>query len=126
MEEGRWGELERLLDDTMDVLNEAMEALVAKERRELERKVWLAASNVEYMTFVMSLFSNPQNPKWKEEPRDKDQLDLGPALLTAHDLLRQAREALRADKEAAYHNAWMARGYLLRVQEALEKGKLKK
>lgn len=114
-------ELKELFDEAIRVLEEAMSALINKEKRNVERKVWRAASNVEYATFIMSLSRGSDDEGWKGEWKNGDDLDLGPALLAAQDLLKDAREAFKSNREEAYRRAWIARNHLLKAQDKLEK-----
>lgn len=119
-------ELIKLLKEATNTLEEAMRACVNKKERELEQKVWRAASDIEYVTFLLSLRKRSGDESWKKEWKKTDDMDTGPALLAAQDLLKEALEHMASDKEEAYRRTWIARGYVLDVQGKLEKSRSKK
>lgn len=114
-------ELTELFDEAILELEEAMAALIDRKKVDVELKVWRAASDIEYATFILSLFRESDDEGWKEEWNKGGALDLGPTLLTAQDLLKEAREAIKSNSEEAYRRSWAARNHLLKAQERLEK-----
>lgn len=119
-------ELATLLREAINQLEEAIEAFVNKEERTLSIRVWKAASDVEYATFLMALSISNEDNGWKKQWKTSRDVDVGAALLTSQDLLREAVEALNSDREKAYKKAWFARGHILDVQNKLDRATTKR
>ncbi|MDH5419073.1 MAG: hypothetical protein OEY47_03110 [Candidatus Bathyarchaeota archaeon] len=108
-------------------LEDSMEALVKKDEKKVAHFAWRAASDLEYALFLFSLMhqDETESPSWKLNPKSK-QLEIEPLLISAQDLLKEAKNRFEADElHEAHKKTWIARGQLLKVHDLLEK-KLKK
>jgi len=107
----------------IDLIERAMDAHISNSKEKVELEVWKAASETEYATFLLSRLRSGKDDSWKRDLEKIDRAGFGPALTAAQDLLREAEGSLTSDPEAAYEKTWKARGYLLAIQEAMEKEK---
>ncbi len=108
-------------------LEDSMEVLVKKDEKKVAHFAWRAASDLEYALFLFSLMhqDETESSSWKLNPKSK-QVEIGPLLISAQDLLNEAKNSFEADElHEAHKKTWMARGQLLRVHDFLEK-KLRK
>ncbi len=104
-------------------LEDSMEVLVKKDEKKVAHFAWRAASDLEYALFLFSLMhqDETESSSWKLNPYPK-QLEIGPLLISAQDLLNEAKNSFEADElHEAHKKIWMARGQLLRVHDFLEK-----
>jgi len=103
-----------------------MQALVNRDENGVAGSVWRAAAELEYTNFLFSIIQGESESRsWKLDPRSK-QVEIGPLLVSAQDLLRKAENGLDVSElHEAYKQTWMARGYLLKIQEILEKRRKK-
>lgn len=118
-------ELRELLGEAVRGLEEAIRALASKDEGALSAKVWKAASDVEYATFLMSLVRGESEDEWKRQWKLSRDVDVGATLVVAQDLLREAVKDLDSRVEEVYRKAWLARGHVLNVQNKLDKAMLK-
>lgn len=118
--------LENILENITSAINhleESMKALVEKNEKELIRFVWKAAADLEYALFLFSLMHQDENPSasWKLDLPAK-QVEVGPVLVLAQDLLKEAKDSFEAENHhEAHKKTWMSRGHLLRIHEFFEK-----
>jgi len=118
--------LENILENITSAINqleEAMKGLVEKNEKELTSFVWRAAADLEYALFLFSLMHQEESPgaSWKLNPPAK-QVEVGPTLMMAQDLLKEAKGSFEAENfHEAHKKTWMAWGHLLRVHEFFEK-----
>ncbi len=107
---------------SIDHLENSMKALVNRDENRVANSVWRAAAELEYANFLFSIIQDEsQSRSWKLDSRSK-QVEIEPLLVSARDLLREAENGLDVSElHEAYKKTWMARGYLLKVQEILEK-----
>ncbi|KPV64336.1 MAG: hypothetical protein AOA66_0296 [Candidatus Bathyarchaeota archaeon BA2] len=111
------------ITSAINYLEESMKALVEKNQKEVIRSVWRASADLEHALFLFSLMHQDENPSasWKLSPSAK-QFEVGPTLVEAQDLLKEAKDSFEAQNfHEAHKKAWMARGYLLRVHDFFEK-----
>jgi len=104
-------------------LESSMKALVNRDKNEVADSVWRAAADLEYANFLFSIIiqDESESSSWKLDTRSK-QVEIGPLLMSAQDLLRDAEKGLGVGElRETYKKTWMARGYLLKVQGILEK-----
>jgi|GEM_PF-2290817 len=111
-------------------LEKAVKALVDKDEEKLSGQLWQASSDSEYALFLFSLIQQKEpaslGSSWKSKVRLK-KVDVEAALALTHDLLRDAQENIQKNGfQEAYEKTWMARGYLLKAQQKLEKAKKEK
>jgi hypothetical protein len=108
-------------------LENSMETIVKKDEKKVAHFAWRAASDLEYALFLFSLMhqDETESSPWKTNPKPK-QVEIGPLLISAQDLLKEAKNSFEADElHEAHKKTWIARGKLLRVHDLLEK-KLRK
>jgi len=96
----------------------AMDALISG-KGEVERTIWQAASEAEYAVFLLSLLQKSENHSWKTESKKMGEVEVGPALIAAQDLLKEAEKVFNNNFEEAYRKAWTARQYILAARHAL-------
>ncbi len=114
------------IKSSINHLENSMKALVNRDENGVAGSVWRAAAELEYANFLFSIIQNEsQSNSWKLDPRSK-QVEIGALLVSAQDRLREAGNGLdMSELNEAYKQTWMARGYLLKVQEILEKRRKK-
>jgi hypothetical protein len=113
------------LTSAISHLENSMKALVNKDENEVMTSVWKSAADLEYANFLFSIPREKQkNHSWKLDLRSK-QVEIGPLLVSAQDLIKEAKSKLDADGLEAYKKTWMARGYLLKVSDILQKAQKK-
>jgi hypothetical protein len=107
-------------------LESSMKCLVNSDENGVAGAVWRAAADLEYANFLFSVMQDESESRsWKLDLRSK-QVDIGPLLVSAQDLLREAEIGLDVSElHEVYKKTWIARGYLLKVQEILEKRRKK-
>jgi hypothetical protein len=109
-------------------LEDSIEALEKKDERKVAHFTWRAASELEYALFLFSLIGEVEtkNSSWKLNPRSK-QVGIGPLLISAQDLVKEAKNSFEADElRKAHKKTWMARGHLLGVHDILEQKRRKR
>ena len=117
----------KAITSSIAYLEGSMEALTKKDEEKVAYSAWRAASDLEYALFLFSIVhqDEPERRSWKLDPKSK-QLEIEPLLVSAQNLIREAKSSFEADEvHEAHKKAWMARGQLLRVHDLLEK-KLRK
>ena len=119
-------DLAALLTEAINRLEEAVKGLMDKDERTLYNNVWKAASDIEYVIFLIALSRENGNDEWKKQWKVSRDGEIAATLLTAKDLLRKAVEALNSDEEEAYREAWFARGHVLDIQSRLDKDRAKR
>jgi len=115
--------IEGAIDSAMKNLETSMKALAEGNEEALRKGIWKASADAEYALFLLSLAheGGSKDSSWKSETSLK-KLEAGPALALAQDLLAEAKEKMGAsDLDEAYRRTWLAQGYLLKAQTALEK-----
>lgn len=110
------------LTSAISHLENTMKALVNKDENKVMTSVWKSAANLEYANFLFSItLDKPKSSSWKLDLRSK-QVEIGPLLVSAQNLIKEAKNDLDADGSLeAYKKTWMARGYLLKVSNVLQK-----
>ena len=113
------------LTSAISHLENTMKALVNKDENKVMTSVWKAAADLEYANFLFSIPREKQkNHSWKLDLRSK-QVEIRFLLVSAQDLIKEAKSKLDADGLEAYKKTWMARGYLLKVSDILQKAQKK-
>lgn len=95
-----------------------------KDEKAFANFVWLAAAETEYALFLFSLAHKDKSgsPSWKHASTPKQSVEVQPALVSAQDFLKRAKDLMEAgDSVRAREETWTARNILLRVEELLEK-----
>jgi hypothetical protein len=110
------------LTSAISHLENSMKALANRDENRVMASVWKAAADLEYTNFLFSITRDkPKSSSWKLDLRSK-QVEIGPLLVSAQDLIKEAKNDLDADGLLeAYKKTWMARGYLLKVSGILQK-----
>jgi len=117
---------ENILENITSAINhleESMKALLEKNEKKVTRFVWKAAADLEHALFLFSLMHQEEtsSASWKLNPPSK-QVEVGPTLVAAQDLLKEAKDSFEAEKfHEAHKKTWMARGHLLRIHDFFEK-----
>ena len=88
----------------------------------LANQVWKASAEVEYALFLFSILrQNEQSHSWKVDLKSKE-LEVAAVITSTQELLQKAKTSFEnGDLLEAHKKIWMARGYLLKVQNILEK-----
>lgn len=99
-------------------------AALMSGKGEVEQTIWQTAAETEYVVFLLSLLQKSEDHSWKAESEKMGEVEVGPALIAAQDLLKEAEKVFEDNFEEAYRKAWTARQYILAAQHALrEKSK---
>jgi len=120
-------ETEKLIEavaSAVDNLEGAIKALIKGDEKEILRRVWRAAADSEYVLFLFSINSNtsPEGSHLSKFSLNPKNMETGPALTLAQELLEEAERNVRTGNlQEAHRKTWMARGYLLEVQGTFEK-----
>ena len=113
------------LTSAISHLENTMKALVNKDENKVMTSVWKSAADLEYANFLFSIPREKQkNHSWKLDLRSK-QVEIEPLLVSAQDLIKEAKSKLDTNGLEAYKKTWMARGYLLKVSDILQKAQKK-
>lgn len=107
---------------SMNHLEDSLKFNTNKDKEGVMASIWQAAADLEYANFLFSITQDDiRNRSWKLDLRSK-QVEIGPLLISTRGLLEEAKNVLDAGKILeAYKKTWMARGYLLKVSEILQK-----
>jgi len=106
-------------------LENSMQALNKKDENAFAESLWHLAAELEYVLFLFSItFQNENNlSKWKPNPEQKN-AETGLVLVEVQNLLDEAEKRMMNGKSLdAYKGTYIARHYILRVQEELAKKK---
>ena len=100
-----------------------MRALAEQDESAVGDAVWRAAAETEYALFLFSLSHQGEYvTSSAKHSKTTKQTEVGPALTSAQDLLKEAKESLSVGSiEEAHEKTWDARGYILKVWDLLEK-----
>ncbi len=104
-------------------LEDSVDALTKGDEPTVENNVWHAAADLEYALFLFSLKDKDatRRSSWKLDAHAK-QDEIEPLLMRTKDLLKTSKQGIKEGNFLEAHkNAWMARGYLLKVHDAFEK-----
>jgi hypothetical protein len=113
------------LTSAISHLENTMKALVKKDEKKVLTSVWKSAADLEYANFLFSIPREKQKShSWKLHMHSK-QVEIEPLLVSAHDLIKEAKSKMDTDGLEAYKKTWMARGYLLKVSDILRKAQKK-
>jgi len=107
-------------------LENSILALNKKDEDSFADSLWHVAAELEYTLFLFSItFQNEEDlSKWKPNPEPK--IETGSTLMGAQNLLKEAEKFVMNERLLdAYKSAYVARHYVLRVQEDLAKKKRK-
>lgn len=113
------------LKSALNYLKNSMLALNKKDESSFAGSLWHAAAELEYALFLFSMtFQNESDRlKWKPNPELK-KIETSPALVEVQNLLDEAEKCMVNEKlQDAYKSAYVARHYVLKVQEDLARKK---
>ena len=113
------------LKSTITYLENSILALNKKDENSFANNIWQVAAELEYMLFLFSMKFQDEisQLKWKPNPELK-KAETGPMLIEVQNLLNEAEKCMENEKSVdAYKNAYIARHYVLKVQESLAKKK---
>ncbi|MFQ6065328.1 MAG: hypothetical protein ACE5L6_07615 [Candidatus Bathyarchaeia archaeon] len=94
---------------------------------DVSRLVWRAAADLEYALFLFSIISQDESESssWKIDLRSKE-VEIKSVSRSAMERLQRAQSKIKDGKlREAHKETWMARGYLLKLQEFFEKRRRK-
>ena len=107
----------------MKHLENSRKSITENNENVLANHVWKASAEVEYALFLFSILqqNEHQNHSWKVDLKSK-QLEVAPVIMSTQELLKKAKISFEnGDLLEAHKKIWIARGYLLKVQNFLEK-----
>lgn len=115
------------LTSAINHLENSMEVLVNKDENGVSGSIWRAAADLEYANFLFSITQNETKSRsWKLDLHSK-KVEIGSLLVSTQDILKEAKSGLAVGEfREAHKKTWVARGYLLKVQEILEKKRKKR
>ena len=104
-------------------LEDSMKSVSKGSDEDVNGVVWRAAADLEYALFLFSVIHQDESgsSSWKLGLRSKD-VEVDSVLASTRDLLEEAESKIEAGEiHEAHQKTWMARGYLLKLQEFFEK-----
>lgn len=117
--------ISKSLKSTITYLENSIVALDKKDENLFANNIWQVAAELEYMLFLFSMKFQDEidQLKWKPNPELK-KAETGPMLVEVQNLLNEAEKCMENEKSVdAYKNGYIARHYVLKVQESLAKKK---
>jgi len=125
----RLEKLTRAIASAKGHLENSMKVVSKGNYEDVSGIVWRVAADIEYALFLFSIMHQDESrsSSWKLDLRSKD-VEVDSVLASTRDLLEEAESKIEAGEiREAHQKTWMARGYLLKLQEFFEKKrKLKK
>ncbi len=125
----RLEKLTRAIASARGHLEDSMKVVSKGNYEDVSGIVWRVAADIEYALFLFSIMHQDESrsSSWKLDLRLKD-VEVDPVLASTRNLLEEAESKIEAGEiREAHQKTWMARGYLLKLQEFFEKKrKLKK
>jgi len=116
-----------VLASAINHLEDSMQAIVNRDENGMNNSVWQAAADLEYANFLFSIIQGEAKSLSGKLDLHSKQVETGPLLASAQDLLKEAKSRLDVGEfYEAHKKTWVARGYLLKVQEILEKRQKKR
>lgn len=118
-------EILKALRTALTYVGDSILSLNKKDEGSFSDNVWHAAAELEYVLFLFSIKLQNESSISKLKPNPElKKVDVPSALTQAQDLLRKAEECVSDEKLIeSYKNAYIARHFLLKVQEDLAKKK---
>jgi hypothetical protein len=117
--------ISKSLKSTITYLENSTTALNKKDENSFSNNIWQVAAELEYMLFLFSMKFQEEidQLKWKPNPELK-KAETGPMLVEVQNLLNETEKYVENGKLMdAYKKAYIARNYVLKVQESLAKKK---
>ena len=107
-------------------LENSMLALNKKDEDLFAGSLWHVAAELEYTLFLFSITSQNERDLSKWRPNHEPKIETGSILMEVQNLLNEAEKFVTNEKLLdAYKSAYIARHYVLKVQEDLAKKKRK-
>ena len=100
-------------------LEESLKRISEESNGDMSGLVWRAAADLEYALFLFSIMHQDGSEKssWKLGAQSRE-TEVESVTVSARDLLKEAESRIKADElHEAHKDAWMARGYLLKLQQ---------
>lgn len=107
----------------MEHLENSRKSITENNESMLANQVWKTSAEVEYALFLFSILQQNQHQShsWKVDLKSK-QLEVAPVIASTQELLKKAKTSFEnGDFLEAHKTIWIARDYLLKVQNVLEK-----
>ena len=107
----------------MGYLKDSVKLMSKGNDEDVSDLVWRAAADLEYALFLFSIMNQngSQSSSWKLGLSSKE-VEVESILASARDLLEEGESKIEAGElREAHKEVWMARGYLLKLQEFFEK-----
>jgi len=107
----------------MKYLENCRKSITGNNENALANHVWKASAEVEYALFLFSILrqNEHESHSWKVDLKSK-QFEVAPVIASTQKLLEKAKTNFEnGDLLEAHKKIWTARGYLLKVQNVLEK-----
>lgn len=104
-------------------LEDSKKSITENNENALVGHVWEASAELEYALFLFSVLRQSENQShpWKVDLESK-QLEVASVIISTQELLREANTSFEnGDLLEAHKKTWIARGYLLKVQEFFER-----
>jgi len=113
----------RAVQTAQEHLENSKKSITENNENALVSHVWKASAELEYALFLFSILRRSENQShpWKIDLESK-QLEVAPVITSTQELLREAKTSFEnGDLLEAHKKTWIARGYLLKVQEFFDK-----
>jgi hypothetical protein len=111
--------VKEFLRQALEKVGTAITAYQVGGEEEVSKAVWLAALDVEYAAFLLSLSRGERQNDWKEAAKPSMSVNVETCLQAARDLLKGV--LLIADLDEIYRKTWLARDQMLIVQRELNR-----
>lgn len=121
----RLGKLTRAITSATGYLEDSIKFVSRSDDKDVSDLVWRAAAELEYALFLFSITHQDESEgsSWKLGLHSKE-VEVESILASTRDLLEDAESKIKdGGLREAHKKTWMARGYLLRLQEFFEKKK---
>lgn len=110
----------RVISLVIHNLEKSIKALVTNDKKKVSNNVWYAAADSEFALFLFYVMYKDQledSEKSHFHLKNLKNLKIGTNLIHVRDLLNQAKENIKVNNIIeAYQKVWIAREYLLSVQ----------
>ena len=113
----------KAVQSAQEHLENSRKSITENDENALVDQVWKASGELEYALFLFSVLrqEDHQTHPWKVDLESK-QLEVAPVITSTQELLGEAKTSFEnGELFEAHKNVWVARGYLLKVQEFFEK-----
>ena len=104
-------------------LENSQKSIAENNQAALANHVWKASAELEYALFLFTVLRQTEDQpySWKVNLKSRE-LEFAPVITSTQELVANAQTHFEdGDLQEAHKNVWLARGYLLEVQNFLEK-----